>query len=1294
MAFTPPTYAAALPIVRAQAPKKKQQDSSPLSGFLDAIMPNIGLDEALKNLIHIPGGLYNLATGGGDLQHYGDTWKGFGGGMLKSFANTGATALRPFGIPFTDINLSTPYKAAIGDVAQGLGETSGWKPKDLFERAYDHGQQGLIPAIIEDVGNVALAGGATAKLAKAGELGQVANAAATAGRAEAGLGAASDAAKAAAKIGGADALEAAKASIPADVLAKRIDLLNKLNAVEHPYNTLFQQGIRPLTRAADLANRTANEVQMQEFADAAAKSKEPAPVFGPPKPPEAGPPTPGGPIGEAPAPPDQIPQPNPNGTRELPPMPEAPASPAALQEAERLRQQAESLRAQVRNANPAAAPNIDHAQVLDAANQLDAQAAELSKSTPIKMSDREQRFVALNNSEISPWAQNAVQHLPQGLRDVLSGAEGFIQRRQIGRIAHDRELAMNAAQRQFIRDYGSHAGGIAQELVRRGNGEITRDLANEMVGKYIRDQIEGVDATRNAVEDATGKVIENKLALPPELVDSKMQQSLDAAVESYRQGLKLQEEARLNGRLGGKGLENIGSDAVDLGKKGRSLQKEIDQLNEEITSLREKKLPKQVARAERELAAAEAKLTSLNQLRDSIAGGNLPDASLTESVRLAKQQQQVVDSIRQTLADNAFDAARKAQNKEAMVATRQGKLNELISNPSKGRVPRQWQHAWIELKTMMKDPEVADALGGEGWANNFQAFVQHMRAKGVEPQYIQDLSHEQVQRLVHSTLSMNDIGHEIVGGFRSKSGGKLYGTEQHAVGIDALVASMVDTMREQHQNALVTYIEQAHAIPAVRTPEGKVADGYVMWSPTRKQFFPLAKGAASKGGLMIPAGVDRFLKSNMTRINSPWLKTLATVTKPWRMFALLLSPKWLVNNFAGNMFLALADGARVQDFMKAYRAWKGEDVAGFGMNARFTGEAAGGASGIAGHSFMSDVTDQGSLVPHQPKLAGAKEAYTEGRTGGRLGGVRDLKDYGAHKIGRANEVVDEMARAAVYFKELRTGARHDQALLHAQQALVDFTDLSPLEQNVVRQIIPFYAWQKGILKVVARAAVDNPKVMAIYNALAEADKSAQRANFGPDLPEAYQGLIKTPFGDFNTRALNPLADSGSLLSPEGTVSSINPFVQAYLRQGFHAPASGYADKYTIDPYGRAVPDVNMGESLTSTFTSLPLARLANNLGAPVSSSPSKGALGGIASYLGSSQVDQATISKAQARLQKSLKAQANKAGKGAKKAPKAKGKSKALAAPKAPKMLKLKPVSPQARQSLAQKIAQRKALTS
>jgi hypothetical protein len=171
--------------------------------------------------------------------------------------------------------------------------------------------------------------------------------------------------------------------------------------------------------------------------------------------------------------------------------------------------------------------------------------------------------------------------------------------------------------------------------------------------------------------------------------------------------------------------------------------------------------------------------------------------------------------------------------------------------------------------------------------------------------------------------------------------------------------------------------------------------------------------------------------------------------------------------------------------------------------------------------------------------------------------------------------------------------------MRSYEALVDYGNLSSFERQVVRTMVPFYSWQKGMLRLVARFPIDHPVAAGITMMLGRLNEELARDQFGEDMPEGYLGLIPLPGGGaFNTRSLNPFQDAAALTTPQGIASSVNPYIQAIVRNALGAPEGGFVKYQRVNEFGQAVPDTSLPEDIGATFTGVPQARLVTGLGGP------------------------------------------------------------------------------------------------
>jgi hypothetical protein len=592
--------------------------------------------------------------------------------------------------------------------------------------------------------------------------------------------------------------------------------------------------------------------------------------------------------------------------------------------------------------------------------------------------------------------------------------------------------------------------------------------------------------------------------------------------------------------------------------------------------------------------------------------------------------------IRTQLEKDSFASMAEAIRLRSEAGVASQKLLDDIENPSTSRINAEWQPLATAVREIAAEPDLVAALG-EGWSDNVVAILEGAKARGFDPVHVADMESSKVRHLVFDSLRLGKgaMDKEISAGTRSTRTGALTKAGAADRSVEAFVASFVDVMHEKHTNELVSFIENTYARPIIKAPNGQkyLPKGWKEWSPARQHFLggdqSLETGLSrTSANLMVPDEVDNLLRRYASRTESPVLESIGKVTKPWRFLMLIASPRWLVNNFVGNVVLAATTGGVGLDLAVWKQAWqeargKTTKIDGVKFNQKFTETPR-----AAGHSFISDM-GKDTLIP--TSMAAAR----------RTAGVRGAASQVVHSIVRSNEVVDEFARTAVAIKAVKNGTHNiDDALTMAHRSMVDFGDLSPFERQVARSVIPFYAWQKGILKLVLRIGYENPKVYALISALTQMQEDMVRDQMqipeGTPVPRGYLGTAKLGPMTFQTRGLSPFADALSLTTPEGIMSSVAPLVEAGIRDGLNAPSSGYADSYTYDEIGRAVPDVGMGTELADSFKGIPQATLVSNLtGKSITGAPTQGPVVGAARFAGIPVVTQDQQARLLERLRKS-----------------------------------------------------------
>jgi hypothetical protein len=561
------------------------------------------------------------------------------------------------------------------------------------------------------------------------------------------------------------------------------------------------------------------------------------------------------------------------------------------------------------------------------------------------------------------------------------------------------------------------------------------------------------------------------------------------------------------------------------------------------------------------------------------------DARVREGLRSLSRSNKARNDLISMLDEERLPGQRAAAKLEKRAAGRQATLDRALETAPSRQWPREYRPMGEAFDSLAKEaktnPELASAL--EDVSVNFPAVIDRMKELGGDPAHIRDFTEAEVKKLMYDTIRLGDVGKlgkETSAGTRKAWTGALAREGKNARSIEALAASIVEVHHELRTNQLVDFIEEGIATPWAGKQE--LPKGFVEWDPIRNKMTG-KEGEATSGATryIVPKQVDTVLKRMNQDFNHGIFRGISKLTNPWRGLILTLSPRWYVNNFMGNTILATLEGVRLRDWKQAWESFKNKDAGG-----RYADVPA-----VSGHAFVSDVGER-NMVPTKS----IKEAITTGD--GPLNKIGRARRQTGHNLRRLNEVVDEFARSAVYHRAKRVGMTEEAALVRAQKALIDYGDMSPFEQQVVRSIVPFYAWQKGILKVVARMPIDHPVAAGVMMQLGALQNGINEDRMGGELPFGYAGLVGVGEGGgggaVNTRGFNPFADSLSLTTPEGIAGSINPFADILVRKALGAPDGGFVTQRSMSGYGTAVPDVPVGTALGDIGAGVPAFQLGQS----------------------------------------------------------------------------------------------------
>ena len=472
------------------------------------------------------------------------------------------------------------------------------------------------------------------------------------------------------------------------------------------------------------------------------------------------------------------------------------------------------------------------------------------------------------------------------------------------------------------------------------------------------------------------------------------------------------------------------------------------------------------------------------------------------------------------------------------------------------------------LKDAESDPALKAVVGDA--EPTFKAFMARATALGMDPQYVPELTEARVHELSGERVNTR-MGKIIEAGARKESEGHLRRMNAVDRSVEAFLAARTAIHQEIATNMGTEFFRKNFGIEVKKGATWDRGD-YAFWNPEKQ---PIPDGGreamgvrvAPTDGVLIPKSLARAIKRSNADFTGGFetaYKANKYVMNPWRNAVITASPQFYLNHTLGHAVLATIEGVKLHHWTEAVQKWR--EAAD---NPLTTNEA----TDVGGRSIVSQGTTK---EPSMLDAGTAKERAA--RAEGVSGKLAARSHAVAQKLHNITNVVDGVTRTAVYIAKKEKGYTDAEALNKAISNVVDYNDLSPAEQQIARAIIPFYSFQKQILKIVAKFPVDHPVVLGLGANFGRINQHQMQDAFGTKLPLGYQGLIQTGGGGtVNTRGLNPFKDSFSLASPEGIAAAANPLIAGAIRMGFNAPSGGYVKNRKMDAYGNLVPDVGPGD---------------------------------------------------------------------------------------------------------------------
>ena len=1170
-------------------PRKKK---SKKKGFVAPF--NLGGTTLIKELSGVPSGLARVAL------NPRQGVPALAKGVLSSLASTSATLFEPLG-EYNPVELW-------GDRFLGKDEV-----QDFWERSKN---RGLLPALFEDVGNVAAVGSVG-------------------------------------KLGLARRISKAEAAGDAAQAAKLGQRLKTLTAVSQPYRTAFRQGIDPASRAASL------RIQRATKAAAEAGIKLPAEAV------------PGADIlsdadtvipkrrGKAASAPSAGPL---DADRSLIPalMKQQAGAPAATRR--RLDSAIAAAQERIRQGEaPIATPLIP--ETVRAYMKETAAGPKLPEGVSPNTGPLEESVLARRSVAPSEKMQALIDKAPEPIVKALASVDRRVLQGELKAILREQEIFAESARSAAVSALADHTAAartlidLSEAEVKAGVAgakKISPDVADKMVGDYVRSAITEEAGLLRHIQEGLPDALSPEMLkargirgtmIPERFISdatSPLAVTLNRAVDATRAMNQERLAVNVGSVKGAKGLERVGMDTPDLtpaGKKGVAaagkLTQDVQELVQKIPAERlaraveYQKLVDTVSDLDSEIAnlKSAAKAPSLasakrppKRTRIQIEGRR--DAAMQKVGRKLEIRKQVNLSLHKLLAEmTAGDvpSAIKAKALSARAERLYTAAERSLLRPSMARVPAHMKGIWHDLLELADEAEstgnaaLAEAVAGFG--DTFPKVMSRARELGFNPEHMSKFTTEQVQRAVFQEARLfrgaRGVAQETTSGVRKTS--RYTHPETIDRSIASLATAMVESTVEAQTGQYVQTFEKLAGVP-IEAFGGVIPPGWESWSPVRNWILtgenivsdsPALQGAKLPGTaeMVIPKNVGDAIRRSARNYNHPAFDYLRRATSPWRFMILFMRPAFYVNNAVGAGMLATVAGVKPQDWARAWRANRGFAAtagkrvrAGAAFDVTTLGTTPEDVALYAKAMTHGLIATATGIEPHTVSRGGRKaigDALSESTA--KKSRVRDAFQQVQLSLGRISATTDDIARAATMFAGIRKGASAEHALQTAMKALLDYGSLGPLERSVVRSAAPFYAFQREILKNVAKTPLRFPEYTGLMLTLGQLNQDLAEDHYGVTLPRAYKDVVNIPgLGDLNLRGLVPFADADTLTTPQGIAQSLTPPVEILLRNALGAPEGGYVDDWRMGDFGRVEPSTNIVSDVLDVGKYLPQTRLATS----------------------------------------------------------------------------------------------------
>jgi len=330
----------------------------------------------------------------------------------------------------------------------------------------------------------------------------------------------------------------------------------------------------------------------------------------------------------------------------------------------------------------------------------------------------------------------------------------------------------------------------------------------------------------------------------------------------------------------------------------------------------------------------------------------------------------------------------------------------------------------------------------------------------------------------------------------------------------------------------------------------------------------IAHAATDESGnyFLVPDRMSKAATGEFTRMSDFMYKWGRQPLRIWRALLLGARPAFLVNNLIGNSLMyTMKTGGKgaIRDLamamreshpgylkkllddpsvppdvrMDLYREFFPEQMSGtMGLTQSPSTEGLlRGATSKVGRGFERAT---GALPAFTSKVA--EEAFRRGLIRNFIRNSPEFKQVWRNMPGETRTFTGAA-------RELLTGdkgeAFQQRISQQVDEALGNYTRLSPVERNLFRNVFPFYAWYRAILSTTVHLGVDNPLRAQLLFRLGSIGAETAAGHVGAlPLPSYLQGAIPLGAGPRGTQRL--LATQG--LNPWGTLTQIGRGVTSDL----------------------------------------------------------------------------------------------------------------------------------------------------